>query len=222
MIKLAKIAEEFTSNPKETPVISFGNEKRKTSTMPSLQMQDMAAMSESEDQYQVIFQDDYSEVPYTKKNFSSEEEADEWVSSMHQSYEDEVYDPTIGDYTFQTIHKYYNPEDKEMYDGYEIRNISQTLEEGLCKECGGEMTGGYCSQCGEEPQSGDGVWGNPTEDHESMMARGELKDMISNASKIYNMIEPGTELPGWVSAYITLASDYMHSVAEYAAENAKQ
>jgi hypothetical protein len=134
-----KSSVKETPNPKETPVISFGNEKRETSTMPSLQMQDMAAM-----------------------------------------------------------------------------------EEEMCNECGGEMTGGYCSQCGEEPQSGDGVWGNPTEDHESMMARGELKDMISNASKIYNMIEPGTELPGWVSAYITLASDYMHSVAEYAAENAKQ
>ncbi len=64
------------------------------------------------------------------------------------------------------------------------------------------------------------VWGQPTEDHESMMAKGELRGMISNASKIYNMIEPGTELPGWVSAYITLANDYIHSVAQYATENA--
>lgn len=135
MIKLAKIAEEFTSNPKETPVISFGNTKRKTSTMPSLQMQDMAAM-----------------------------------------------------------------------------------EEEVCEDCGSSMAGGHCSQCGEEEKSSHNVWGQPSDDHESMMARGELRDMISNASKIYNMIEPGTELPGWVSAYITLASDYMHSVTEYATE----
>jgi hypothetical protein len=62
------------------------------------------------------------------------------------------------------------------------------------------------------------VWGQPSEDHESTMARGELKSLISNASKIYSIIEPGTELPGWVSAYITLASDYMNSVAQYASE----
>jgi hypothetical protein len=71
-----------------------------------------------------------------------------------------------------------------------------------------------------EAMQSEDVWGQPSDDHESMMAKGELRDMISNASKIYNMIEPGTELPGWVSAYITLASDYMHSVAEYATENA--
>lgn len=52
-------------------------------------------------------------------------------------------------------------------------------------------------------------------DHEASMADSELRDMISNASKIQNMVQPGDELPGWVSAYITLAADYMHSVAEY-------
>jgi hypothetical protein len=39
--------------------------------------------------------------------------------------------------------------------------------------------------------------------------------MISIASKLQYIIQPGDELPGWVSAYITLAADYMHSVAEY-------
>jgi hypothetical protein len=140
MIKLTKIAEEFTSNPKSTPEISYGNEKRKTSTMPSLQMQDMAAM-----------------------------------------------------------------------------------EEEMCEDCGSSMAGGYCSQCGEEEKHGNhNVWGQPSEDHESMMAKGELKSLISNASKIYSMIEPGAELPGWVSAYITLASDYMNSVAQYASEVTSQ
>tara|TARA_R110000868_G_scaffold143049_2_gene360718 strand:- start:370 stop:1011 length:642 start_codon:yes stop_codon:yes gene_type:complete len=55
-------------------------------------------------------------------------------------------------------------------------------------------------------------------DHEASMADGELRDLISNASKLQNLIQPGDELPGWVSSYITLASDYMHSVAEYMAE----
>jgi len=57
-------------------------------------------------------------------------------------------------------------------------------------------------------------WGHGP-DHEASMADAEIRDLISNASKLQNMIEPGDELPGWVSSYITLASDYIHSVAEY-------
>lgn len=58
----------------------------------------------------------------------------------------------------------------------------------------------------------------PTQDHEATMAKGELRNMIENGAKIYKMIEPNQQLPGWVSAYITLASDYMHSIAEYLTE----
>lgn len=58
----------------------------------------------------------------------------------------------------------------------------------------------------------------PTQDHEATMAKGELRNMIENAAKVYKMIEPNQQLPGWVSAYITLASDYMHSIAEYLTE----
>jgi len=52
-------------------------------------------------------------------------------------------------------------------------------------------------------------------DHEASMAKGELRDMLMNGAKIYQLIQPGDELPGWVSAYITLASDYIHSIKEY-------
>ena len=56
-------------------------------------------------------------------------------------------------------------------------------------------------------------------DHEAKMAKGELRDMIKNAAEIYHSIKEGDNLPGWISAYITLAADYMHSVNEYMAEN---
>lgn len=61
----------------------------------------------------------------------------------------------------------------------------------------------------------DGVDYTHGHDHEASMAEAELKDLVSNASKLLNIIKPGDQLPGWASAYITLASDYMHSVAEY-------
>jgi hypothetical protein len=66
-----------------------------------------------------------------------------------------------------------------------------------------------CENCGRD-------W-NHGHDHEASMAKNELKDMISNASKIDNLVGDSDQLPGWVSAYISLAADYMHSVAEFLA-----
>lgn len=62
----------------------------------------------------------------------------------------------------------------------------------------------------------------PHQDHEAKMAKAELRDMVKNAKEIYNMIKEGDQLPGWISAYITLASDYMHSVNEYMVEHNSQ
>lgn len=144
-VRTERKLKEFTSNPVETPVISYGNEKRKTSTMPSLNKGEMNAIKST------------------------------------------------------------NP-----------------IDEAMCKECTGQIgADGYCSDCGQPADDND-VWGQPSQDHEASMAKGELKDLVSNASKLYNLIQPGTELPGWVSAYITLASDYMHSVTEYASQRSSQ
>lgn len=66
-----------------------------------------------------------------------------------------------------------------------------------------------CEDCGRD-------W-NHGHDHEASMAKNELRDMISNASKIDNLVGDNDQLPGWVSAYISLAADYMHSVAEFLA-----
>lgn len=71
-----------------------------------------------------------------------------------------------------------------------------------------------CNECGRD-------W-NHGHDHEASMAKNELRDTISNASKIDSMVGEGDNLPGWVSAYISLAADYMHSVAEYLAGESSQ
>jgi hypothetical protein len=75
--------------------------------------------------------------------------------------------------------------------------IADILKEEECNECGRDWNHGH--------------------DHEASMAKNELRDMISNASKIDSMVGESDDLPGWVSAYISLAADYMHSVAEYLA-----
>ena len=73
--------------------------------------------------------------------------------------------------------------------------LSELLKEAPCNECGRDWNRGH--------------------DHEAPMAKNEIRDAISNASKIDNLIGENDNLPGWVSAYITLAADYLHSVAEY-------
>lgn len=67
----------------------------------------------------------------------------------------------------------------------------------------------------EAPCDESGHDWNRGHDHEASMAHNEIKDAISNASKIQSIIGDNDNLPGWVSAYITLAADYLHSVAEY-------
>lgn len=58
------------------------------------------------------------------------------------------------------------------------------------------------------------------EDHEGSMAHSEVRSLISNASRLEQLLKGNPELPGWVSAYITLASDYMGSVADYMVDQA--
>ena len=55
-------------------------------------------------------------------------------------------------------------------------------------------------------------------DHEAKMAKGEIRNMVKLGSELYNMIQEGDELDGWVSGYITLASDYINTVHQYMME----
>jgi hypothetical protein len=74
-----------------------------------------------------------------------------------------------------------------------------------------------CADCGDESHD----WTNG-QDHEGSMAKSELKDMIRNAVILHNILGQNDQLPGWVSAYITLASDYIHSVTEHLAGKSEE
>jgi len=61
-------------------------------------------------------------------------------------------------------------------------------------------------------------------DHEVEMARSELFAAAKDAQRIYKMLQGRTEdegLMGWQQSYITLASDYLNSVADSIEYNAK-
>lgn len=54
------------------------------------------------------------------------------------------------------------------------------------------------------------------------MSKAELRDGIKNAIELYRLLQSGQELPPWAAAYVTLSSDYLHSVNEYMVEKSTQ
>ena len=52
-------------------------------------------------------------------------------------------------------------------------------------------------------------------DYEGDMARGQLQSIINNAQRVHDMLEDNDNLPEWVQSKITLAEDYVSTVANY-------
>jgi len=51
-------------------------------------------------------------------------------------------------------------------------------------------------------------------DHEISMARGEMRSAVKSAKKIYELLGQRQNIMAWQQSYITLASDYLDSVAD--------
>ena len=52
-------------------------------------------------------------------------------------------------------------------------------------------------------------------DYEGDMARGQLQSIINNAQRVHDMLEDNDNLPEWVQSKITLAEDYISTIANY-------
>ena len=52
-------------------------------------------------------------------------------------------------------------------------------------------------------------------DYEGDMARGQLQSIISNAQRVHDMLKDDTNIAEWVQSKITLAEDYISTVANY-------
>jgi hypothetical protein len=75
------------------------------------------------EEWQVVFSDYDEDVPYTLETWSSKGEAEDWAEDKEFEYEDEIYDPSKEDYVYKTFYKYHNPEDGQVYTGYEVKKI---------------------------------------------------------------------------------------------------
>jgi predicted RNA binding protein YcfA (HicA-like mRNA interferase family) len=52
-------------------------------------------------------------------------------------------------------------------------------------------------------------------DYEGDMAMSDLRSIIHNAQQIHDLLEPNTNMPEWCQSKITLAEDYLSTVANY-------
>jgi hypothetical protein len=52
-------------------------------------------------------------------------------------------------------------------------------------------------------------------DYEGDMAKGDLRSIIHNAQQVHDMLEDNTNIAEWVQSKITLAEDYISTVANY-------
>ena len=76
--------------------------------------------------YEVIFTDCCDDETVVNQKFDSENEANEWANEHEYDYQDIAIDEDGNDY-WKTFYRYYNPEDRENYIGFEIRECPQIL-----------------------------------------------------------------------------------------------
>jgi len=59
-------------------------------------------------------------------------------------------------------------------------------------------------------------------DYEGDMAKSQLRSIIMNAQQVHDMLEDDTNMAEWVQSKITLAADYISTVADYMAAEMKE
>ena len=74
--------------------------------------------------YEVIFYSSINEEEViVKQKFDSIADADKWATGCEYEYQDIAIDDEGNDY-WKTIYRYFNPEDKESYTSYEIKELN--------------------------------------------------------------------------------------------------
>lgn len=67
-----------------------------------------------------------------------------------------------------------------------------------------------------KPKQGVAEAKDPREyDYEGDMAKSQLRSIIANAQSVHDMLEDNTNIAEWVQSKITLAADYVSTVADY-------
>jgi hypothetical protein len=72
--------------------------------------------------WEVVFRDYGDNDVTVNQKFNSEKEANDWAYDLEYDYQDEAIDDDGNEY-WKTFYRYFNPEDKESYVGFDIKPI---------------------------------------------------------------------------------------------------
>lgn len=75
--------------------------------------------------FQVIFYNDYEEIPYTEQYFDSKIEAEKWAETNEWDTREEFWGDNGPEY--KTVYYYHNPQDKQNYTGYTVEPIADDI-----------------------------------------------------------------------------------------------
>lgn len=78
-----------------------------------------------------------------------------------------------------------------------------------------KMTGGMAEEVKDKYDEGE-------YDREGDMAKSDLRSIIANAQRLHDMMDDADNLPEWVQSKITLAEDYISTVANYMTSEMKE
>lgn len=78
-----------------------------------------------------------------------------------------------------------------------------------------KMTGGMTEEVKDKYDEGE-------YDREGDMAKSDLRSIIANAQRLHDMMDDADNLPEWVQSKITLAEDYISTVANYMTSEMKE
>jgi predicted RNA binding protein YcfA (HicA-like mRNA interferase family) len=78
-----------------------------------------------------------------------------------------------------------------------------------------KMTGGMAEEVKDKYDEGE-------YDREGDMAKSDLRSIIANAQRLHDMMDDADNLPEWVQSKITLAEDYISTVANYLTSEMKE
>ena len=83
---------------------------------------DKVSESVGSDKWEVVFRDYGDNDVVVEQKFDSEKEANDWAEDLQYDFQDEAMDDD-GNECWKTFYRYFNPEDKESYVGFEVRPL---------------------------------------------------------------------------------------------------
>jgi len=167
-----------------------------------------------------------------KHSTNDEFEAKKHLATKYNSYMESTTSPMKRFEGTKSLVKTYK-DDTPGEGKKEVAEVSDAKYKIVCKDCG-DVFNKPTTDCMHDSHNLNGPnWikenqrmveaKDPREyDYEGDMAKSQLRSIIANAKRAHDMLEDDTNMAEWVQSKITLAADYISTVADYMQSEMKE